>query len=80
MIVVLPKQILGDIGELLSAENKKEKSLNRSIFIKILQNLSFLARQGLPLRGGNRDVESNFIQLLQLRSIDSPETLDEKKG
>ncbi len=59
----------------MSAENKKEKSLNRRIFIKILENLSFLARQGLPLRGGNRDVESNFIQLLQLRSIDSPEII-----
>ena len=65
-IIVLPKQILGDVGEILSEENKAEKAMNRKAFLTILQNLAFLARQGLPLRGGQGDMESNFTQLLYL--------------
>ena len=37
--------------------------------MNIMQNLQFLARQGIPLRG-HIDVESNFIQLMKLRSND----------
>ena len=33
----------------------------------ILQNIRFLARQGLPLRGHD-EIESNFIQLLHLHN------------
>ncbi len=71
-IVVSPKQI-GDVGEQLSQEHQTEKALNRRMFLKVLQNLRFLARQGLPLRGGCDDANSNFIQLLRLRSMDCPE-------
>ena len=39
----------------------------------ILQNIRFLARQGLPLRGDADDADSNFIQLLRLQSINCPE-------
>ena len=74
-IIVLPKQIL-DVGEILSEENKAEKAMNRKAFLTILQNLAFLARQGLPLRGGQGDMESNFTQLLYLRSNDYPDILD----
>ena len=42
------------------------------MLIKILQNIRYLARQGLPLRGSNKDADSNFTQLLLLRSSDSP--------
>ena len=35
----------------------------------ILQNLQFLGRQGIALRGHDQD-ESNFIQLVKLRSYD----------
>ena len=38
-----------------------------------LQNIRFLARQGLPLRGDADDADSNFIQLLRLQSINYPE-------
>ena len=42
-------------------KNKK----NRQIFLAILRNISFLARQGLALRGNIKE-ESNIIQLLNL--------------
>ncbi len=43
------------------------------MLLKVLQNIRFLARQGLPLRGGDSDADSHFIQLLYLRSVDCPE-------
>ena len=51
------------------------------MFRKILQNLRFLARQGLSLRGHGDGSDSNFIQLLRLRAFDSPAVLSwmEKK-
>ena len=62
------------IGELISKEHKKEQEMNRNMFIRILQNIRYLARQGLPFRGKNEDTDSNFIQLL--RSSDSPEIIE----
>ncbi len=44
-VVTLPKELLGDIGEVVSSAQKKKKEGNRRIFLLILQNLSFLARQ-----------------------------------
>ena len=39
--------------------------------MKVLTSIKFLARQGLPLRGdGIGELEGNFNQLIQLRSID----------
>ena len=43
---------------------------NRKCLIKILETLQFLGRQGLALRGDKNDENSNFIQLLKLRSKD----------
>jgi len=48
-LVVLLQQIIGNLGEMLSYEVKEEKAINRKVFMTILQNLFFLARQGLPL-------------------------------
>lgn len=64
------------IGALLSKEHQKEQEINRKMLITILQNIGYLARQGLPLRGRNEDADSNFIQLLLLRSSDSPEIIE----
>ena len=72
------KQVCTDVGELLSQEHQEEKAANRKMFLKILQNLRFLTRQGLPLRGGCEDADSNFIQLLHLLSMDCSQ-LDEKE-
>ena len=40
------------------------------MLLKILSNVRFLARQGLPLRGSSQGDDSNFIQLLKLRGTD----------
>ena len=63
---------------MLSAEHSKQKEVNRSYLQKILQNLIYLARQGLPMRGNWMPVEegigceedSNFHQLMLLRTND----------
>ena len=67
-LVLLPCQIQGDIGEMLSHEHQEGKSINRKMFLLILEVIRFLVWQGLLLRGDDNDVESNFIQLLHLRS------------
>ena len=73
-VETLPAQVQ-DIGELLDASIQSEKALNRLMFKKILQNLCYLARQGLALRGHGSGENSNFTHLLQLRAHDCPEIL-----
>ena len=75
-----------DVGELLSSQHEKEKETNRAYPCKVLENIIFLARQGLPMRGnwespddsnsGGCEQHSNFHQLLLLRAKDSPVVLD----
>ena len=67
-LVLLPSQIQGDIGEMCDNKCADEKKANREMLMHILQNVRFLARQGLPLRGSSNDKESNFIQLLHLHN------------
>ena len=50
IIVKLPNSV-PDIGEVLSTAHAHGKSTNRKIFLKILQNIQFLARQGIALQG-----------------------------
>ena len=38
--------------------------------MKILSNIKFLARQGLPLRGHGDEMNLNFMQLMKLRGED----------
>jgi len=68
----LPKEC-SDVAEILSAEHQREKTINRKMFLIILQCLRYLARQGLALRGHNDDDNSNFTQLLHLKALDNPE-------
>ena len=42
---------------------------NRKCLLKIIETLLYLARQGVALRG-LVDIESNFMQLLELRTND----------
>ena len=63
-LIMVPQQIRGDIVELLSQKCSNQKAKSREMFIKILRNLRFLARQGLALSGNHGDdTESNFCQL-----------------
>ena len=50
----------------------KQKAESRRVFLKILQNVKFLARQGIALCA-HYDAESNFMQLFKLRALDNPE-------
>ena len=73
-MIVLPATTC-DIGEACSATHAHQKSENRTMLLKILQNIHFLGRQGLALRGHD-DTESNFVQLLKLRGCDDPKITD----
>ena len=72
-----------DIGDLLSTELVKQKAANRIYLSKILQNLIYLARQGLPMRGNwvsidggsGCEEDSNFHQLMLLRAHDDESIL-----
>ena len=61
-----------DIAESLSAQQRREKLNRRQCFLKLLSNIRFLARQGLPLRGHGDETDSNFYQLFRLRGEDDP--------
>ena len=47
------------IDEQLNTKLAGQKRNNRQIFLKILENLRFLSRQGLPMLGDNNN--GNFI-------------------
>ena len=62
----------GNIREMTS-ENLKTKMIeNRKCLLKIIETIRFLGRQGLALRGREDDENSNFWQLLKLRTKDFP--------
>ena len=64
-INLLPKQV-SDIGEMLSKKHSDQKVANE-VFLRILQNLRFLTRQGLALRSTHgEEAHSNFMQLFYL--------------
>ena len=69
-LYVVPKTTR-DVGESLSTLHAEQKCENRLCFVTILSNLQFLARQGLALRGDGNKKNSNFHQLLALRSRES---------
>ena len=51
-----------------SEGHKAKMKENRQCLIKIIESLQYLGRQGLALRGDQSDEDSNFVQLLKLRS------------
>ena len=64
-MVTLPATT-ADIAESLSVQHNQEKLERHQYFLKVLSNIRFLARQGLPLRGHGDESDSNFIQLMKL--------------
>ena len=46
-----------------------EKKENTRCLMKILQNVEFLGRQGLVVRGDGDDKSGNFYQLMLLRTL-----------
>lgn len=63
-------------AEMLSKQVSQERKVNRDHLMTVLSTIRFLARQGLPLRGGNDSKDSDFYQLVLLRSENSAEVLD----
>ena len=62
-----------DVGEMLSSHHAQLKKQNRECLLKIQSNLTFLARQGLPLRGDVSEADLNFKQLMKLGASDDPQ-------
>ncbi len=65
-----------DVAEILSAKLAKDKMERRQCFLKILSNIRFLGRQGLPLRGHGDEADSNYMQLMKLRSEEDSRVKD----
>ena len=63
------------IDELMSDAIAAEKKENTRCSMKILQNVVFLGKQGLALRGDGDDKSGNFYQLVLLRALDDPSLL-----
>ena len=61
-----------DIGELISSAHVAEKHKNQQYLVTIAENICFLARQGFVLHGDGDESNSNFVQLLHVRTIDQP--------
>ena len=59
-----------NVGEMLSHSHSIEKVQNGRMLMTIIESLHYLGRQGIAMRG-HYDSESNFIQLLKLRSYDN---------
>ena len=62
-------------GEMLSSAYTAEKNKSRQCLITIAENIRFLARQGIALRGDGNKGDSNFTQVLHLRVVDQPQLL-----
>ena len=63
----------GNVRGMSNQAVKNDMAQNRRCLLKIIECLQFLGRQGLALRGEDNNENSNFIQLLKLRSKDFPE-------
>ena len=64
-----------DIDELISHNAAIEKRENSRCLMKIIENVVFLGKQGLALRGDGDDKTGNFYQLVLLRAKDDPALL-----
>ena len=54
----------------------KQKAPSRHYLLKVAQNIQFLSRQGIALRGDGPETDSNFMQLMHLCALDDPEVLN----
>jgi len=65
-----------DVSEHLSAQHGAVKVENRNLLLHIISSVRFLCRQGLALRGGGDDVDSNFRQLVRMQASENPQFAD----
>lgn len=72
--IAATKSTSSGIGAQLSAQLERDQKYHRTMLMKLLSCIKYLARQGLPFRGHNEDAESfegNLYQLLLLEARDS---------
>ena len=72
-----------DVAELFDNKEKEALELSRRCFMAILDSIQYLAHQGIPFRGHGSDEDSNFFQLLMMKSKEFPELkawLEKKQG
>lgn len=62
-----------DVGMILTSKTKNDQADSRKALLKLISNLRFLARQGLPIRGAGDDSNSNFTRINLLRGEDDPQ-------
>ena len=70
-MVVLPSTTK-DIGKQLSQQHAAQKEKSRSVLLQISSVLRFLAQQGLAIRGDRDEKDSNFSQMLSVKSQEDP--------
>ena len=75
--MTLPK--CADVSEMLVEGLEKSKSDHRKYFVKVMERVQYLARQGIPFLGSNAR-DDNVFQLLLLRGKDNPVILDKIKN
>lgn len=73
-VVTVPRTCT-DVGDMLSASHASEKKANQYYVYKVIENIQFLSRQGIALCGDGNEKDSNFMQLLLLRSANHPTVL-----
>ena len=60
-----------DAGKHISSARKEDKANNRKAIMKMLSNIRFLGRRGIPLGGDGEGNNSNFTQIVHLRTKDN---------
>ena len=61
-----------DVGEHISSAHEEDKANNRKSIMKIVSNIRFLGRRGIPLRGDGDGNNYNFTHIVHLRTEDNP--------
>ena len=59
-----------NIAAILNKEHAAILNFHRSMLMKLLSCIQYLARQDLPVRGHNNDIEGNLFQLMLLQAKD----------
>ena len=73
MMKLTARSSIVDVGIQLSTQHDVDMKNHRAMFLKLLECIRYLARQGLPFRGHHEDsvsLEGNLLQLLLLQAKD----------
>ena len=67
-------------AEIVSEPYEKKRATSRKMLLPVLSNIRYLTRQSLPIRGNwnnetKAEEDSNFSQLIKLKSEEDPKIL-----